>query len=240
MPSPPRCLNLVLASLPAAEFERLRPVLRTVRLEAKQPLAVTGEPHEFVYFPCGGMCSMVARMENGGLVELASIGREGIVNYLAGFGQQVASSDSMVQIPDDDMRAHVMTARDFKAEMSRGGPFREAVNAYMTAAHVFISASVACNALHEAEQRCARWMLMAHDRVAKNEFQLSHEFLAMMLGVRRPTATVIAGTMQKAGLISYRRGHMKIVDRKGLEEASCECYAAVAPYFEELQHGRED
>jgi hypothetical protein len=160
-----------------------------------------------------------------------------VVGYVAGLGQLIATHEAMLQIPvpgESEAGAHVMSARDFRAEMSQAGPLRDAVNKYIVAASVFVETSVACNALHGTEERCARWLLMVQDRVCSPTFQLSHEFLAMMLGVHRPTATVVAGTLQSAGLIKYRRGHMEIVNREGLEEASCECYGTVAHHFEAL------
>jgi CRP-like cAMP-binding protein len=238
--SPPAIVspNLLLASLSPAEYERVRPLLTATPLSARQRLQRKGEPVEVVYFPWGGVCSVVATLSDGGMVELATVGREGVVGYLTAFGQQAAAHDAMVQIPVPNGGAHVMSARDFRAEMAIAGGLRSAVNAYMIAAHVFISTSVACNALHGAEERCARWLLMAHDRVDGDEFQISHEFIAMMLGVRRPTATVVAGVLQGAGLIRYRRGQMRILDREGLENAACECYREVSAHFTQLRGRR--
>jgi CRP-like cAMP-binding protein len=230
--------NRLLSSLTPQEFEHLRPMLRTLQLKERQTLYRKGESIDAVYFPWGCVCSIVAHMEDGGMVELATVGCEGVVGYLSAFGQRVAAHDAMVQIPSDDFGAHVMGAADFRAEMGRASALRDAVHQYMIAAHIFISTSVACNALHTAEERCARWLLMAHDRIGSDHFELSHEFLAMMLGIRRPTATVVAGTLQTAGLIRYRRGKMEIVDREGLEHASCECYRAVAPHFAGLEPRR--
>src|SRR5687768_1242957 len=161
------------------------PMLRTIPLKPKQVLFTKGDSIEAVYFPWGGVCSLVATMDDGRMTELATVGREGVVGYLAGFGQRVASHDAMVQIPVEDGgdAAQTMSARDFRTEMARPGAFRDAISAYMIGAHVFIATSVACNALHTADERCARWLLMAHDRVGADTFQLSHEFLAMMLGV---------------------------------------------------------
>jgi CRP-like cAMP-binding protein len=112
----------------------------------------------------------------------------------------------------------------FRREIDRGGHFAELVSRYTHAHVAFIMQSTACNAVHTVEQRLARWLLLAHDRVGKNEFPLTHEFVAMMLGVARPTVTIVAGTLQKAGLITYRRGIVAILDREKLEAASCECY----------------
>ena len=230
--------NHLLASLPDADQRRLRPLLHAVTIKARQVLYTKGDPIEQVYFLTGGVCSLVAAMDDGRMAELATIGREGVVGFIAGFGQEIASHEAMLQIPvpgETEAGALAMSARDFRAEMAQAGAFRDAVNKYIVAANVFLETSIACNALHGTEERCARWLLMVQDRIGSATFQLSHEFLAMMLGVHRPTATVVAGTLQAAGLIRYRRGRMEILNREGLEEASCECYAIVAQHFTALR-----
>jgi CRP-like cAMP-binding protein len=127
-----------------------------------------------------------------------------------------------------------MPADVFKNEMNRSGAFQESVLRYWQGFQMLIMQSTACMALHPVQERCCRWLLMAHDRVHRDDFELSHEFLAMMLGATRPTVTVVAGTLQKAGLIRYRHGRMTILDRKSLEDASCECYATVKAGFDRL------
>ena len=138
----------------------------------------------------------------------------------------------MIQVPDTD--AEVMSTEAFKAEMDRRGPFYDSVLRYWQGLLVLIMQSTACMALHPVQDRCCRWLLMAHDRVRREDFDLSHEFLAMMLGATRPTVTVVAGTLQKAGFIRYKHGRITILDRKGLEGASCECYATVKGQFDRL------
>lgn len=223
--SPPLDINEILASLPEDELRRLRPMLRAMPLAPKQSLQQAGQPLESVYFPWGGVCSLVATMSDGRMAELATVGREGIVGYMAAFGQRVATHDAMLQIPAPGCGAHVMAARDFRALLNRGSGLEAAVHRYANAAHTSLAVSAACNSLHLARERCARWLLIVQDRVGASSFDLSHEYIAMMLGVRRPTATVVAGTLQAAGLIRYRRGHVEILDRPGLEAASCECHA---------------
>ena len=119
-----------------------------------------------------------------------------------------------------------MTANAFHQEMDRDGPFHGLMNRYLEALVGVVMQSTACNAVHSVEQRLARWLLLAHDRVGRDEFPLTQEFVAMMLGAARPTVTVVAGTLQKAGLITYHRGHVTVVNRQELEAASCECYRA--------------
>jgi CRP-like cAMP-binding protein len=144
----------------------------------------------------------------------------------------VMSSETMLQVPDTD--AEVMTVDAFKKEMTRPGAFQDCVLRYWQGFQTLIMQSTACMALHPVQDRCCRWLLMAHDRVHRDEFELSHEFLAMMLGATRPTVTVVAGTLQKAGLIRYRHGRLTILDRKSLEGASCECYETVKAHFDRL------
>ena len=119
-----------------------------------------------------------------------------------------------------------MSRADFRREMDQRGAFYELIAKYLHAFYGVVAQSTACNAVHSVEQRLARWLLMAHDRVGRNDFPLTQEFVAMMLGATRPTVTVVAGTLQRAGLITYHRGHVTIVDREKLESASCECYGA--------------
>ena len=138
----------------------------------------------------------------------------------------------MIQVPDTD--AEVMTVEAFKNEMDRRGPFYEAVLRYSQGLLALIMQSTACMALHPVQDRCCRWLLMAHDRVRRDDFELSHEFLAMMLGATRPTVTVVAGTLQKAGFIRYKHGRITVLDRKGLEGSSCECYTTVKAQFDRL------
>lgn len=227
--------NLLLAALPEEDRARLSPLLKPVPLQTRTIFLREGQPIETVCFPQGGLCSLMLTMADGRMAEVGVVGVEGLVGCLAGFGQDVASHDAMVQIPGDG--ALLMSTRDFREEMSRAGALHGLVSRYMVAASAMTAASVACNALHTAEERCARWLLHAHDRLQSCRFALSHEFIAMMLGVRRPTATLVAGILQRAGLIRYRRGHMEIVDRPGLQEASCECYRAVQAHFHELLPG---
>jgi len=162
------------------------------------------------------------------MVEVATVGREGMLGTSAVFNGDPSPSAAMVQTETDT--CYRMPANVFREEMNRKDAFQDLMVRYAQALSGFIMQSTACNAVHSAEQRLARWLLLAHDRVGKNEFPLTQEFVAMMLGVSRPTVTVVAGTLQKAGLITYHRGHLTIVDRERLEAASCECYeTATAP-----------
>jgi len=214
--------NLILAALAPEDAERFGRALDVVPLSLKQFLHRPGDVIDYVYFPGGGFCSELAVLENGDMVEVATIGREGMVGIFAANDGHVAPSVAMVQAVMDT--CYRLPADVFRRELDRGGRFAELVTRYTHAHVAFIMQSTACNAVHSVEQRLARWLLMAHDRVGKDEFPLTQEFVTMMLGAARPTVTIVAGTLQKAGLISYRRGTVSILEREKLEAASCECY----------------
>ncbi len=217
--------NRLLASLPADDLQRLRPHLRSVRLKPKQILHKQGDKIREVYFPTGGACSIIELMQDGQAAEIATVGDEGLLGGAVYFGQEESFTQSVVQVPGQ--WADVMTAEAFNAEMARKGALFIRIIRYHQALMTQVMQTTVCNGLHSAEQRCCRWLLMTHDRVKRDEFALTHETLAMMLGVRRPTITLIAAALQRAGLIHYRRGCMKILNRAGLERASCECYQTI-------------
>ena len=214
--------NLLLTALPAEEYTRIAQSLDSVPLKLKSLLHRAGEPVEHVYFPGGGFCSVVTVLKDGGMVEVATIGREGMVGMTAVLDGNPVSSTSMVQGATDF--CYRMKGDAFRQEMDRRGVFYELLTHYAQALVGFIMQSTACNAVHSVEQRLARWLLMARDRMGSDEFPLTQEFVAMMLGASRPTVTIVASTLQKAGLITYRRGNLKILDGRRLEAASCECY----------------
>ena len=222
-PTPPQDNpNLLLAALPADEYKRIAQSLDTIPLKLKSLLHRAGDPIEHIYFPGGGFVSMVTELKDGGMVEVATIGREGMVGITAVLDGNPVSSTSMVQGETDT--CYRMKADVFRREMDRRGVFYELLTHYAQALVGFIMQSTACNAVHSVEQRLARWLLMARDRMGSDEFPLTQEFAAMMLGASRPTVTIVASTLQKAGLITYRRGNLKILDGERLEAASCECY----------------
>jgi CRP-like cAMP-binding protein len=231
-PGTARPKNKLIACLPPEDFTRLQPYLKTVPFNGREVIHRPNEPIRHVVFPNGGVASVTTAMKDGTMVEIATVGYEGVVGIEAFFGDALMPRETMIQVPDTD--GVVMTADAFRQEMNRAGAFQACVFRYWQGFQTLIMQSTACMALHPVQERCCRWLLMAHDRVRHDEFQLSHEFLAMMLGTTRPTVTVVAGTLQKAGLIRYRHGHMTIVDRKSLEDASCECYATVKTQFDRL------
>ena len=219
----PRPKNRLLSALPAEVFERLVPDLRTIPMELRQPLHHAGEPMQYVYFPNDGMASITALLPSGLMVEAATVGDEGAVGLEAFLvDDPVSAGESMIQIPGTS--AEVLPVKAFRSELAQGGAFQHILGRYAQSLVVQMMHVTACNALHSVEERCCRWLLMVHDRVRQDSFMLTHEFLAVMLGVRRPTVSTVAASLQSAGLIRYSHGQMTIVDRKALERAACECY----------------
>ncbi len=230
--------NLLLAALPSEDVERFRGALDVISLPLKQFLHRPGDVITHVYFPGGGFCSELTVLESGEMVEVATIGREGMVGIFAAKDGHVAPSVMMVQAESEV--CYRLPADVFRSELERGGRFSELVSRYTHAHVAFIMQSTACNAVHTVEQRLARWLLMAHDRIGKDEFPLTQEFVAMMLGVARPTVTIVAGTLQKAGLITYRRGTVTILEREKLEGAACECYRVGTDLLLSVTNQRHD
>ena len=224
--------NKLLATLPTEDRQRVFSQLTMVPLTFRQVLYKQGEPVEHVYFPCGGACSLTKTMEDGRTAEVGTIGNEGMLGASVYFGDDQAQCDAIVQV--DAKIGYKMTAIAFVDEMQRRAAFYNRVIRYQQALTIQVMQTTACNALHSAEQRCCRWLLMTRDRVGSDDLTLTHEFLAIMLGVRRSTVSIIVEGLQKAGLVDTRRGQITIVDRHGLEASSCECYAAVKANFARL------
>jgi CRP-like cAMP-binding protein len=228
--------NLLLAALPRVDRDRLVSTLDIVPLKLKDLLHKPGEPIDYLYFPGGGFCSMVTVLEDGGMVEVATVGREGMLGATAVLDGTSPTAAALVQGETDI--CYRMTVNAFHREMDRRGAFYELLSRYTQALVGFIMQSTACNAVHSVEQRLARWLLMAQDRMGTDEFPLTQEFVAMMLGATRPTVTVVAGTLQRAGLITYHRGRVTILDREKLESASCECYRTATDLLRAVTDGR--
>jgi CRP-like cAMP-binding protein len=228
-PSDSRPKNRILSCLPRADFQRVRPHLRTVTIAVKQIIYPRGEPVREVFFPNGGVASITTVMRDGSMVEIATVGAEGVLGVFDG---AMMGTETMMQVPDTN--AEVMPVEIFRRELDRRGALYERVGRYSQGLVTLMMQSTACMALHPVQERCCRWLLMTHDRVGRDDFHLSHEFLAMMLGSTRPTVTAVAGSLQKAGLIKYTHGHITVLNRKSLEEASCECYATVKDHFDRL------
>ncbi|HEY2137603.1 MAG TPA: Crp/Fnr family transcriptional regulator, partial [Xanthobacteraceae bacterium] len=184
-----------------------------------------------VYFIESGVGSLVVTMTNGDAAEVGTIGNEGLVGLPVVFGDNQAPTTVYVQVPGEGLR---MKAKAFAHLMQDSVSLRTAIFHYAHAFFNQVAQSAACNTFHPLEQRCARWLLMTHDRMHAEEFTLTQEFLAMMLGVRRASVTIAAGALQRAGLIHYRRGHVTILNRPGLHANSCECYDISKNEFDRL------
>jgi len=213
--------NKLLATVPTEEYERLVPNLEAVSLSFKQYLYEPNEPIEYIYFPKSGVVSVLTVMEDGGTVEVATVGNEGMIGIHVLLGADRVPTETFVQVPGDALRMKVDV---FKKEVFPGSPLHNLLLRYTQTLITQLSQSAACNRLHSVEKRACRWLLLTHDRVDSDQFPMTHEFLAEMLGVRRASVSEVAATLQKAGLIRYQRGKMTICDRKGLEAGSCECY----------------
>ena len=218
--------NYLLSSLPEDEYRRIAPYLRHTPLHAKHTIQRQGQPIQHVVFPLAGICSAVKTTDDGHAIELLGIGREGAVGASVAWGQGDAPTDVVVQIADDG--ALSLAVDVFKAEAQRGGALAEVMSDYCRMWTRQLMQAAACNALHSAEKRCCRWLLTTHDRMRAPSFPITQELLAMALGVRRPTVTLVMAELHRDGVITYSRGRMTIVDRAALLERSCECYAALS------------
>jgi CRP-like cAMP-binding protein len=220
--------NRILSALPAEELRRLAPHLTEKPLTFKQSLSKADQPITQVCFPDSGVCSVMSVMRGGAAAEVGTVGNEGVTGLALFYGDASEPSDSLIQVPG---KGRLLPADVFQQELARHAIFHRLIAHYAHALTVQVMQSAACNALHPVEQRACKWMLMTHDRVFTNEFKLTHEFLGMMLGVSRPTVTVVARKLQQAGLIAYRHGKVTVLDRQKLEAGSCECYGIVSSYF---------
>ena len=213
--------NRLLSILSAEAREHLVSRSTVVPLPLKTSLYRSEETPRFAYFMTSGMASIVTNMDDGGMAEVGVIGFEGIVGGLHLLGPGKNSTDSFVQLDGTALRIPFPELR--KAYRS-SEEIRDRILEFVQEQALITSQIAGCNRLHEAEERLARWLLMAQDRTQSDVLNFTQEFLATMLGSRRTTVTLIAGALQKAGLIEYRRGHIKIIDRLNLEAAACDCY----------------
>ena len=224
--------NLLLASLPAEELGSVHTSLRLTRHDIPEMICDAGEAFRRVHFPISGVFSLLTINSDGSGVEVATVGNEGMVGVPVFLGSGQANNVRVVcQVPGKTV---AIATPDFQAWLGIDGRLTQVFGAYVEVLLIEAAQSVACNRIHPVEERCARWLLRSHDRARSDTFPLTHEFLSQMLGIRRASVTVAAGMLQHAGLIDYRRGRVTIVDRPGLEEASCECYTVVAEAQERL------
>jgi CRP-like cAMP-binding protein len=223
--------NRLLLKLPKAEYARLEPHLTRLALTPQQILYEPDVPIKFIYFPINGIVSMITIMENGMRSEVGTIGDEGFVGLPVFLGAESIPGQAFAQVPGD---AWQLTVSQFKIELGHNGHLRSLLNLYTQALFTQLAQSVSCNRVHKIEQRCARWLLMTHDRVGKDQFILTQEFLAQMLGVRRASVTEVAQKLHKAGAIRYSRGTITVISRAILEAMSCECYQVIRDQYDHL------
>jgi CRP-like cAMP-binding protein len=230
-PNYPPIGNHLVANLAAEDFERIRPHLDHIPLTQHQRLLEPNAPTSHVYFPEAGMVSLILSLEDGSIVEVGLIGNEGIVGVLAGLGASRISGEAIVQMPGSALRIGTDILR---REIGIGHSLREMLLRYVQALFAQVTQSAACNGRHALPQRLARWLLMANDCADSNEVRLTHEFLSMMISVRRPGVTHALGELRAAGIVSATRGCIIIRDRKKLEAMACECYRTVKDEYERL------
>jgi CRP-like cAMP-binding protein len=223
--------NALLHALPAADIEVLRPHLERVALARDQPIFQPGEAAAHVWFPTQGVISIVALDDDGAAIEVAIVGREGMTGLPLVLGGDTMIYTAMVQVPGAGWR---IAAPAFRAVVDRRPAIKAVMLRYVLAAMTQMGQNGACAQLHNVEARCARWLLLAHDDVEGDTFPLTQDYLAMMLGVTRPSISGAASGLQRAGLIRYLRGQITILDRAGLEACSCDCYGVVRREFERL------
>jgi CRP-like cAMP-binding protein len=225
--------NRLLRLIGKAELRRLEPGLETVTLQIRDEIVRAQEPIRHVYFPTSGVVSLVVDAEQRP-VEVSTIGNEGLVGTSVFLGSETTTMRAFAQVAGEARRIPV---RVFRAFVESDGELDRVLRRYVQAFMTQVTQNVVCNLRHGVEQRMCRWLLFTHDRVGAEEFPLTQEFLSQMLGVRRATVTVVAGILQRRGLISYFHGRMKIADRRGLEAASCICYDLVRREYERLLGG---
>jgi CRP-like cAMP-binding protein len=223
--------NLILQRLPKAEVARLRKMGSIEKIETRHMLYEQNTPIEHVYFPEEGVGSIINVLQDGTQNEVATVGYEGMIGLPVFLGAEKSTAKAFWQVAGT---ALVLKASFLQSEMRKRTQLVEQLHLYTQAFFTQLAQSVTCNRVHSIEQRCARWLLMTHDRVEGDEFILTQEFLAQMLGVRRSGVTEVAGRLQKAGLISYSRGRIKIRNRKRLEKLCCECHRVVREEYERL------
>jgi len=224
--------NLLLSSLPEAERERLAPYLRKVVLEFQQILIEPNQNITDIYFPRNAITSTLQEMSDGASVETGLMGLEGFVGVQLWLGAQTTPTRTLVQVPGD---AHHMGASDFIRHVrDTDSPLNVLCGKYTHAFLVMTSQVAACNRLHPINERLCRWLKLVHNRVGRDQFPMRQEFIAQMLGVHRPTVSIAANILQQAGLITYTRGQMRVLDADGLRNGSCECLEIIEKQFEKI------
>jgi CRP-like cAMP-binding protein len=223
--------NDILRALVSSEYKHLLPKLERVNLEFGKEIYRAGARIKYVYFPEHAVVTMIDTVEHGGTVEVGVIGHEGMVGINIFLGGLTTPDKAVVQIPGSAMR---MKTSDLRKELRLRNPLRRLLMRYTQAVLAIISQLIGCSQHHTVEQRLARWFMTMHDYLGTNKFEMSHEFIAQMLGVRRVGITDAAGSFRAAGLITYSRAHIQIVDKAGLSRKSCECYRFIKQQLDDL------
>ncbi len=216
--------NGLLLSIPEHEFEELRPHLEFVSFGHHQVLHDVGQAIDYGFFPNSGLASLLVVTSDAKSVEVSTVGKEGFIGMPLVAGIRDSSQRAVVQTSGDASR---MRYEALQSVLPNLPILQQSINRYLAMQAMQIAQVAACNRLHEIEQRLARWLLMTHDRSGGESFPITHDLLSQMLGSGRPSVTVAAGTLQRAGLIEYTRGTVKVLNRPGLEDAACECYEAI-------------
>jgi hypothetical protein len=227
--------NRILAALPPDELATVQPHLERVALRTRMVLCDPMRPIPAVVFPEDAVVSQLSIMADGSAIETATVGCEGMTGLPLFHGVEITPEQTFVQVPGE---GHRMTAAAFREVLPDCPTLRATLHRFSQALYTLVAQSSGCNRKHSADQRCARWLLLVHDRVGRDTWDLTQLFLSQMLGVRRATVTVAAGALQKAGAIRYTRGRIQVVDRARLEAASCECYGVIRSVADQLLAGR--
>ena len=221
--------NRLLAAVPSSEFAQLEPHLERVELRLKDLLQEPNERITHLHFPRSGVISAVKEFLDGDIIEVATIGNEGVAGNSVVLDVHFSANRVLVQVPGEALRIETSALLD---ALDGCPTLRRILLRYSQALFHQVAQTAACNRAHTVDERCARWLLMTHDRVLSDSFILTQEFLSQMLGVHRPTVSLAARMLQKAGIITYVRGQVTVLDRKALEEASCECYRSIVEQYE--------
>ncbi|MEH2202516.1 MAG: Crp/Fnr family transcriptional regulator [Nostoc sp.] len=224
-------VNRLLAALPVSDYQRLVPHLKLVSLSTRHVIYESGEPIAHVYFPQHGVVSLVASMEDGSMMEVGIVSNEGMLGIPVILGGNTTTTKAFVQVAGAAMQ---IDADVLKTEFNQGGAIQKLLLRYVQAAYTELTQGCACNRFHTVEQRLARWLLTVSDRLQSEDFPLTQEFIAQMLGVRRSGVTVAANTLSRTGMIRYQRGRISILNREDLSATSCECYRVIQNEFARL------
>jgi CRP-like cAMP-binding protein len=224
MPQSIHASNQLLATLGAAELKALGPHLKSVELPHGKILYEAGDPIELAYFPQSGIISLVIDLASGEMIEAAMVGRDSVVGGAAAFSSKTALNRAVVQLQG---AASVLAVEQLAALAERNVKFRGALMHHEQFLLAQAQQSAACNATHTLEARMARWLLRCRDLAGRDDIVLTQEYLAQMLGVRRTSVSIVANTLQKAGLLQYKRGHVRLLDVRSLRDSACECYETV-------------